>query len=246
GAAYQPADVATDRDVAAPGEGEPAIGDDHAKRTPAEDVVALLFHHEARAENPEDRARGADRRTVRADDQCARRAGQAGDEVEKQEPAGADPPFEQRAEPVEAEHVEEQVERSVVEEGGGHEPPPVALRDEGRVQKALVVDRAVDAVDATTLRQLRDVYGDVDPDQDLSHFRACAFEGYAAHSLGHPLDALRLPRVLRASDPDGRHGHALRADGPAAFRAGEAGHPVGMAVAGFLDGFSHARSSVVG
>src|SRR5439155_24224106 len=66
GAAYQPADVATNRDVAAPGEGEHEIGDDHAERTPAEDVVALLVQHEARAENPEDRARGADRPTVRA------------------------------------------------------------------------------------------------------------------------------------------------------------------------------------
>ena len=109
------------------------------------------------------------------------------------------------------------MERPVVEEGGGHEPPPVALRDEGGVQTALVIDRAVDAVDAATLRQLRDVHGDVDPDQDPRHLRACALEGCAGagrahlrvhHEDAHPAAAEHLRRDVA---PELLLGEAVRA-----------------------------------
>src|SRR5205085_11536464 len=99
-------------------------------------------------------------------------------------------------------------------------PPVVAGRDVRRPEDALRVDRAVDAVDAAALDQLRDVHGDVEADQELGHPGARALEARALDPAGHTLHALGLARVLGTPDPDGRHRHALRADRAAALRAG--------------------------
>ena len=58
-------------------------------------------------------------------------------------------------------------------------------------------------------------------------------EARAAASCGmcHLPDPLRLPRVVRAAQPDRRRGHALVTDGAPAFGAGEAGLAVRVAVA---------------
>src|SRR5881397_3610446 len=90
-------------------------------------------------------------------------------------------------------------------------------------QHALLVDRAVDAVDTAAGGELGDVDPDVEADQCPGHLRAGALEGGALHAACHALDALRAARVLRAADPDRRHRHAFRADRTAALRAGEPG-----------------------
>src|SRR5207237_1343 len=82
------------------------------------------------------------------------------------------------------------------------------------------------AVDRAAECELERVDREVDPDQHHRH------EVHAPHADArrrgrHSPDALRLARVLRAAQPDGRRRHALVADRPPAFRARKTGFPVG-------------------
>jgi hypothetical protein len=74
--------------------------------------------------------------------------------------------LERRAEPVEREHVQQQVERPVVQERRRDQPPPLAVRDADRCpdesiatrdEHALLVDRPADAVHRAARRELGDV-----------------------------------------------------------------------------------------
>ena len=63
-------------------------------------------------------------------------------EVQRGEAHGAERRLEQLAEEVDADHVEEQVDRVGVQEAAGDEPPPLAVVDERAEQDAVVVDLA--------------------------------------------------------------------------------------------------------
>src|ERR671924_268318 len=103
---------------------------DHDQRQgAAEDRRALPLEDERGAEDPEDRAGGADSGDVRAEEQRAGRAREAGDEVQEQVAPAAERLLERGAEPPEGEHVQAEVEGTVVEEGCREQPPPVAARD---------------------------------------------------------------------------------------------------------------------
>ena len=230
-------------------EREDEVEDDHPEGAATEHVVALPLEDEARSENPEDRTRGAHGRLEWIEQQSAGRACKPGDQIEQQELSRADALLEQGAEPVERDHVQQQVERPVVQESGRDQPPVVALRDTDQVtvgvngvtcdEHALLVDRAVNPVDAPARRELGDVDRDVEGDQGPCHLGADALESGALYTAGHALDALRAARVLRAADPDRSHRHAFRADRTAALRAGEPGDAVRVAVAGLLGELGH-------
>jgi hypothetical protein len=136
---------------------------------------------------------------------------------------GTDPP--------EADHVHHQVERPVVEEGGGDEAPPVARGNEWAVERALGVDPVPGPVDVAAEGELQEVDADVDPDERLRDDGAGALEARSAHPLRDPRGALRLAGMVGAADPDGREDHAIRADRPAALRAGDHRLPVGVPIA---------------
>src|SRR5262249_109761 len=91
GAAEKPSDVAADRDVR-DREREDEVEDDHAERAAAEDVVAVhRLHHEARAEDAEDRPRPPARRPRPPHHEPAPRAPQSRREVDREEPPRPDP-----------------------------------------------------------------------------------------------------------------------------------------------------------
>ena len=78
-----------------------------------------------------------------------------------------------------------------------------------------------------------DEHRDVDRDQAEGDRTPPAPRGPQAASAPWPCatEALPLPDALRALEPDRGRDHAVRADRPAAPRAGDAGRPVGVAVA---------------
>ena len=125
------------------------------ERAAAEDVHVLTLEHESGAENPEDRARGADGEALRREEERAGRSGQARDDVEQQIAAAAEHLLDGGAEPPEREHVQPEVDRPVVEEHRGEEPPVVPVRDERAVEDALPVDLVAGAVDLRRRRRAR-------------------------------------------------------------------------------------------
>ena len=191
------------------------------------------------------------------------RARETGHEVEGQEPPRADPLLEQRPEPPQRHHVQQQMERPVMQERRSDQPPVLVVGDADlreaaryadvrgdpddgiprldavRDQHALLEDRPFRRVDAGPLRELGHVDEDVERDQSAGDPRAGTLEGGSLRPLGHSLHALRATGVLRAADPDGRHRHAFGADRTSALGAGQPCDAVGMAVAGSLGGLGH-------
>ena len=178
--------------------------------------------------------------TYRAPEERACRAGHAGAEVQEQELPAADLDLEDRADVVERVHVQREVEVAAVQEHRRDHPPPLVVRDADGMavdtaavpdQEAVIEDpvpreRAVD-------RELGDGDRDVDRDQHDGHHvhvrsrsRCCA-TGRPCHLA----DPLRLPRVIRAAQPDRRGGHALVTDRAPALGARETGFAVRVAVA---------------
>src|SRR5215210_2563998 len=123
------------------------------------------------------------------------------------------------------------MDRAVVEEGGGEEAPPVTGGDCRPDEEAVVVDLVAGAVHLTAGGELEQVDRDVEPDEDLRDQRAAAGEAPAAEALRDAGRALRLARMVRAPDPDGREVHALGADGSPTLRAGDHRLPVRVPVA---------------
>src|SRR5207237_2070573 len=85
-AAYQASDVAAVRDVGER-EAEDQVDHDEPERLAAEHVVALALEDQSGAEDPEDRAGGADCRLPRVGQERSGRPGQAGDAVDQEEPS---------------------------------------------------------------------------------------------------------------------------------------------------------------
>ena len=76
----QPADVAPDRDTGEH-EAQREVDHDQPHRTAAEHVRALALENQGGAENPEDRARGADGHRRGRENKRAGRAGEARDQI---------------------------------------------------------------------------------------------------------------------------------------------------------------------
>ena len=67
---------------------------------------------------------------VRVSSSAPKRAGEQRDEVDRREPGRADRRLEQRAEDVEGEHVEGEVDQAGVQEAAGDDPVPLAAGDD--------------------------------------------------------------------------------------------------------------------
>ena len=87
------------------------------------------------AHQAEDRARGADRERVGLDREGAEGAPQQRREVEGDEPRRAQHRLEHPPEDPQQVHVEGDVEQAGVQEAAGDQPPPVARRDVGAVER---------------------------------------------------------------------------------------------------------------
>jgi hypothetical protein len=227
----QPADVAADRDTRH-GDREDDVDDDDRQRASPEDVHALPLEYERGSEDPEDRARGADRRGIRRREQRPGRSSKARDDVDEQEARTAQEHLDRCAEPPQREHVEDQVEDVRVQERRGDQSPPVPVGHERAEEQPLREDLPTGVVDPRALYDGDDVNEHVDRDQHLghvgiSHGRSDRARGRARHLRG--LGAIR--RVLRAAQADRRGGHAFGADRTSAFRAGKARLAVRMAIA---------------
>ena len=77
---------------------------------------------------PKIRARCADGDSCRGGDQCAGRAGETRDEVERQIADVPEVALDGRAEPPHREHVQPDVKEVRVQEGSGNKSPPVTVR----------------------------------------------------------------------------------------------------------------------
>ena len=127
-AADEPADVPAPGDVEPWEERDDQVQDDPEAEAALQDVEPAVPHHDrGGAHQPEHRARGAHRRAHVLLQQRAERAGQQRDEVDHREARSADGRLQQRAEDVQAEHVEQQVRQPVVEEARGDEAPVLAV-----------------------------------------------------------------------------------------------------------------------
>ena len=84
-------------------------------------------------------------------------SGEPGDEVDEEESRRAECLLDDRAEPVERQHVEQQVEDAAVEEHRTHESPPVAVRDRRTLQSPLAEELPAGKVDPTALSRRDDV-----------------------------------------------------------------------------------------
>ena len=185
-AADQPADVAADRDVR-DREREYEVDGDQAERLTPEHVVLLTLEDERRAEDPEDRARRADRDDVRAEDDRAGRAGEPRHDVDREEPSAPDRLLDRRADEPEDEHVEQEVDQARVQERRRDQAIPLALVQAARhVEGAFHEEAPGDLGEARALSEVDQEDEDVDPDQDLRDERALALVGDAPHALGHP------------------------------------------------------------
>ena len=216
--ADEAADVAADRDVVER-EAKSEVDQHDEQRGTAEDVDAVALEHEARAENPEDRSGRADRRACRRHEERSSRAGEDGEEVHGEKAAAAEQVLERPPEPPEHEHVEEDVKRVRVQEGGCDEPPPVTVGHFVSAQIALLEDLPVWVREAARFGALDEVNEHVDRDQSLGDDETGAFACDAADTGRRLLGAGRPSGALRALDPDRAEDHAVRADGPPAVRA---------------------------
>ena len=210
------------------------VDEDQDHRLPHQRSGREVLEDQEGADQAEDRARGADRDGEgRAEPERAGRAGEARDEVDEQEARRPERLLDDRAEPVEGEHVEGEVEQAAVQEHRRHEAPPVAVRDGGSLERPVREELPAGEIDPAALRRRDHVDDDVDRDQ---HHRRRGRDG--ARPTPHALDRAggrRLDRadvrVIRAADPDRREGHAVLADRAAALRARDERLAVRMAVA---------------
>ena len=229
-AADQTAYVAADRD-AGQYEAQGEVDHDQPHRAAAEHVGTLALENESGTKNPEDRAGGANGDRVGRKNECTRRTGEARDEIDEQEPRAAEVLLDRRADPVEEEHVEAEVDGTVVQERGRDQPPPVAVCNQRAEQRSLLEDLAADPVDVSSRCELEQEDPDVDPNQRPCHEPNAAGAREPANSARHPRDTLRLPRVLGAALADRRRRHALGADRSATFGARDVRLSVGVPVA---------------
>ena len=222
--------MAADRDVEArEQEREQQVDEDRRPEAGLHRVdAARAQEHDARAHQPEHRARRADRVAVRAREQDrAERAGQQRREVDRAEAPLAEARLEQLPEDVEQVHVEadvEEAERALrVQEAAGEQPPQLAVGDAGA---GLIEDgRPEDAVEVGRGAAARaEEQQDVDPDQHVGQDRVAVQRRHRAHRR-------LVARALRAAHADRRRGHAVGADGPPAVRARDARLAVRVAVA---------------
>ena len=139
--ADQAADVAADRD-AREREAQDEVDHDQRERGAAEHEVALPLENERGAEDPEDRARGADGRAVRRVDERPGRTREPGDDVHQQEAPAPERLLDRRAYEPEEVHVEADVQQARVQERARDQPPPVAVGNRRPVEKPLVEERA--------------------------------------------------------------------------------------------------------
>ena len=115
---------------------------DEPERRPGERSRGPVLEDEQCAEDPVDRAGRADRHRERAAEQeRAGRAGDAGDEVDEQEAPRAERPLDDRAAPVEDEHVQGDVEQARVQEHRGDEPVPLVLRVDLRADERALLEQ---------------------------------------------------------------------------------------------------------
>ena len=209
----------------------------------AEAAGQLPLEDQHCAEDPEDRARGAEYRRRRRLEERYGGTGEARYEVQADVPRGAEvlldhpPDHEQRV------HVEADVEEALVQEHRRHEPIPATMRHVRPEEHHLVVERArpVDArsclVEAAALAGSDEIDHDVQRDERVGDRRAARRERdtrCAPHLRW--LDARRGTartdaRVIRAADADRAEVRAVGADRPIAFRAREPRLAVGMPVA---------------
>ena len=135
-AADEPAEVALPGDAADEHE-----GDDEVDPDPGQDAAHVTADldgdDQQRAHQAEDRARGAvGAAELRPGPVDQRRAGQAGEEVQRQEAGPADRQLELRAEHPQRQHVEADVPDLDVGEHRGDQLPVGAVRDAGHVRAA--------------------------------------------------------------------------------------------------------------
>jgi hypothetical protein len=173
--ADQAADVAADRD-ARDREAEHEVDHHERERGTAEHVVALPLENECGAEDPEDRARGADRRGGWRVHERACRSGQPGDDVDEQEAAPPERLLDGRADEPEEVHVERDVQDACVQEGAGDQAPPVAVRDRRAEEYPLREQRPAGRVEPLPCAAGDDVDGDVESDERLRDQRTGPLE----------------------------------------------------------------------
>ena len=239
----RPADVAADRD-ARDGEGEDEVQDDEDADLRGDLVdAAIARDDERRRHQAEDRAAGADGDVGSAgQEERPERAGQQAGEVDRDEADVPDRGLEQRAQDVEGEHVEQQVDQARVQEAAGDDPEDlVALREDARVPDSAhapaVGDRVrADAavhqqlVAALPAQHLGEEGEHVDGEERVGHERLHLAPADPDAHLG------ALLRALRAAHPDRSRGHALGADRPAAVGARDSGLAPGVPVTGLSHG----------
>ncbi len=199
---------------------------------PPEHVVALALEDERGAEDPEERTRCADRRRPGCgQEQRAGRTCEPGHDVDEREARAPDRLLHRCGDPPEEEHVHPEVDHAGVEEHRREETPPVAVRDEEAVQRAVQVRIAVGVRERAAAADLPQEHGHVDPDQDLREQRARALDPEAFCALDDLGRPGRHAGVLGALDPDRREDHAVRAQPAPAVGAGDARLAVRVPVA---------------
>ena len=122
----------------------------------------LVLDDQERAEDPEDRARCADGDRGRSGHQRPRSARKPGDDVEREIAKMSDVALDRHAEPADREHVQADVKDVCVEERGGQQAPPVALRDSRSEEHPLRKELAAGRVDPCALRDGDQVDHDVE------------------------------------------------------------------------------------
>ena len=170
------------------------------------------------------------------EEQRTRRAGEPGNDVERQEASPPDRLLDRDADDPEHEHVHPEVDEAAVQERRSDQTPPLAVGEpagerRADVEGAFLEERARDPVESRALREVEEEDEDVDRDQRLRDERAAALVGGPADARGHARGALSHSRVVGAADPDWREDHAVRADAAAALGARDAGLAVRMPVA---------------
>ena len=119
--------MAPDRNGVGKRERDDQVDDEKRERAAAEHVVPLPLEDQRGAEDPEDRSGSADRDRIRVEQERAGGAGETRDQVERQEATAAESFLDGGADDPEHDHVQGDVEEAAVQEGGGDEPPPLAV-----------------------------------------------------------------------------------------------------------------------
>ena len=218
--------MAAPRDVR-DNEREREVDHDEPERRAGERPRGPVFEDEECAEDPVDRARRTDRHGERpAEQERTGRAGDAGDEVDQQEAPGAERALDDRAAPVEDDHVQRDVEQARVQEHRGDESIPLVLRVDLRPdERAFREQLAAGLADAAAALVDGDqVHEHVERDQSHGR-RSLEPRDRRPRMAGRLHRALRRPargadaRMVGALDPDRRERHALLADRSPALRA---------------------------